>query len=201
MARWEPLDLADCAADPMAQFARWFDEGGEMADREAVALVTATPAGHPSVRMVLLRLVDAAGVGWYTNYESRKGLELAANPHAAILWYCEPRGRQVRFEGAVAPLPASASDAYFAQRPRGHQIGAWASHQSQVQAARADLEARVARLEERFAAGAVPRPPHWGGYRLTPARVEFFQQRPDRLHDRVVYQRAGASWQLARLDP
>ncbi len=201
MARWEPLELAGCAPDPMAQFARWFDEGAEMADREAVALVTATPDGRPSVRMVLMRLVDAEGVGWYTNYESRKGAELAANPHAAILWYCEPRGRQVRFEGPVAPVPASVSDAYFAKRPRGHQIGAWASHQSQAQAARGDLEERVARLEERYAGSDVPRPPHWGGYRLTPTRVEFFQQRPDRLHDRVVYERAGASWQLSRLDP
>ncbi len=201
MATWEPLDLAACDPDPMVQFARWFDDGRVMADREAIALVTATPDGRPSARMVLLRHLDAEGFGWYTNYESRKGAELAANPVAALLWYCEPLGRQVRAEGPVTRRSAATSDAYFAQRPRGHQIGAWASHQSAPQVSRADLEARVAALEERYAGRDVPRPPHWGGYRLTPTRVEFFQQRPDRLHDRVLYERDGARWRLARLDP
>ncbi len=201
MARWEPLDLAACDPDPMVQFRAWFDEGGEMPERDAVALATADAAGRPSVRMVLLRHVDATSVGWYTNYESHKGLDLAANPTAALLWYCEPRGRQVRFEGPVAPASAAASDAYFAGRPRGHQVGAHASPQSRPIPDRAWLERRAEELEARFADGPVPRPTHWGGYRLAPTLVEFFQQRPDRLHDRVVYLREGEGWRRERWAP
>ena len=201
MVSWRPLDLADCDADPLVQFARWFDEAEGMAEREAVALVTATADGRPSARMVLLRHRDATSIGCYTNYESRKGHELAANPHAAILWYCEPLGRQVRFEGGVARMSDAESDAYFAARPRGHQLGAHASHQSMPQVSRADLEARVSALEAAFAGRAIGRPTNWGGYRLTPDHVEFFQQRADRLHDRVVYERAGERWRLERRDP
>ena len=201
MARWDPLHVADCDPDPMVQFARWFDEGAVMVDREAVALVTATPDGAPSARMVLLRHRDAHSIGWYTNYESVKGRQLAANPVAAVLWYCEPLGRQVRFEGPVSPMSDEESDDYFAGRPRGHQIGAHASHQSEPLASRAELEARVASLEAHYAGRDVPRPANWGGYRLTPTFVEFWQQRADRLHDRVWYTRAGEAWRIERHYP
>ena len=201
MARWEPFDLAASDPDPMAQFRAWFDEGDEMPERDAVAVATADGRGRPSVRMVLLRHVDATSVGWYTNYESHKGLDLAANPTAALLWWCEPRGRQVRFEGPVARATPEESDAYFAGRPRGHQVGAHASPQSRPIPDRAWLERRAEEIEARFADGPVPRPAHWGGYRLTPTLVEFFQQRPDRLHDRVVYLRQGDDWRRERWAP
>ena len=201
MARWDPLHVADLDADPMVQFARWFDEGTEMPDREAVALITATPEGAPSARMVLLRYRDATSVGWYTNYESVKGRQLAANPQAAVLWYCEPRGRQVRFEGPVAPMTPAESDAYFARRPRGHQLGAHASRQSEPLASRGELEARVIALEAEYEGRDVPRPANWGGYRLTPTVVEFWQQREDRLHDRVWYTRADGVWRIERRYP
>ncbi len=201
MARWAPFDAADCDPDPMVQFARWFDEGAVMVDREVVALVTSTPEGRPSARMVLLRHRDATSIGWYTNYESVKGRQLGANPHGAVLWYCEPLGRQVRFEGPVAPMRPDESDAYFAARPRGHQIGAHASLQSEPLTSRAELEARVSALEASFAGREVPRPAHWGGYRLTPTFVEFWQQRADRLHDRVWYTRVGDDWRIERHYP
>ena len=201
MARWAALDEGDCDRDPMVQFARWFDEGSVMVDREAVALVTASADGRPSARMVLLRHLDATSIGWYTNYESVKGRQLAENPHAAVLWYCEPLGRQVRFEGLVAPMSDAESDAYFAQRPRGHQIGAHASRQSEPLASRAALEERVSQVEARFEGLEVPRPAHWGGYRLTPTFVEFFQQRADRLHDRLWYTTTPDGWRIERHYP
>ena len=201
MARWVALDEGDCDRDPMVQFARWFDEGSVMVDREAVALVTASADGRPSARMVLLRHLDATSIGWYTNYESVKGRQLAENPHAAVLWYCEPLGRQVRFEGLVAPMSDAESDVYFAQRPRGHQIGAHASRQSEPLASRAALEARVAALEASYAGREVARPAHWGGYRLTPTFVEFFQQRADRLHDRLWYTATPDGWRIERHYP
>ena len=201
MARWDPLHVEDCDPDPRVQFARWFDEGAVMVDHEAVALVTATPDGAPSARMVLLRHRDAHSIGWYTNYESVKGRQLAANPVAAVLWYCEPLGRQVRFEGPVTLMSDEESDDYFARRPRGHQIGAHASRQSEPLASRAELEARVASLEAHYAGRDVPRPANWGGHRLTPTFVEFFQQRADRLHDRVWYTRAGGTWRIERHYP
>ena len=201
MARWDPFDVAAADPDPMVQFRRWFDEGDEMPEREAIVLATADAAGRPHARMVLLRHVGADSLGWYTNYESRKGEDLAANPRAALLWWCEPRGRQVRFEGPVTRATPEESDAYFAARPRGHQIGAHASPQSRPIPDREWLLARVARYEADFADGAVPRPAHWGGYRLRPELVEFFQQRPDRLHDRLVYRREGGRWRRERWAP
>jgi pyridoxamine 5'-phosphate oxidase len=200
--RWIPLDVADVNPNPFVQFEVWFAEAlDEMADREAVALVTATPEGRPSARMVLLRHRDRTSFGWYTNYESRKGRELAENHHAALLWYCEPLGRQIRIEGPVEKMTAAESDAYFAARPRGSQLGAHASHQSEPLESRAELEARVAEFARQFEGREVPRPGDWGGFRLTPRRFEFWQHRDDRLHDRVVYLPDGSLWRRERQSP
>lgn len=200
--RWIPLDVGDTDANPFVQFRRWFDEAAnEMREREAIALVTASSDARPSARMVLLRYVGDDGFGWYTNYLSRKALDLEENPHAALLWYCEPLGRQIRIEGSVRRMDATASDDYFASRPRGHQIGAHASAQSSVLESRTQLEDHLARLEEEFIGVVVPRPEHWGGYLLTPTYFEFWQHRRDRLHDRVVYESAGEGWRRERLSP
>jgi pyridoxamine-phosphate oxidase len=200
--RWVPLDVNDVDPDPFVQFQRWFDDAeGEMREREAVALATATPEGVPSLRMVLMRWHDGKTFGWYTNYESRKGDELAVNPRAALLWYCEPLGRQIRIEGSVEKMSAEESDAYFDARPRGSQLGARASRQSQPLADRSELEALVESNDEKFAGTAVPRPQYWGGYRLSPTHFEFWQHRDSRLHDRVVYLSEGTSWTRGRLSP
>ena len=199
---WTPLNVEDCDENPFVQFRKWFDEAEDlMADRQAICLVTSTPDGHPSARMVLLRHVDEHCLGWFTNYDSRKGHELGANPFAALLWYNEPQGRQIRVEGTVALMSASESDAYFASRARGHQIGAHASHQSQALTSRKELEDRVSALEVAFAGREVPRPDYWGGFRLTPSRFEFWQHRDDRLHDRVAYSLVEGSWSRERLSP
>jgi pyridoxamine 5'-phosphate oxidase len=200
--RWVPLDLEDVDANPFAQFQRWFAGAqGLMLEPEAVALATATPDGSPSVRMVLLRHHDDHSFGWYTNYESRKGGQLKDNPRAAILWYCESLGRQIRIEGDVQKMSSAESDAYFATRARGSQLGAHASHQSQPLDSRETLERRVEVLATEFEGRDVPRPSDWGGYRLTPRRFEFWQHRDDRLHDRVVYLPAGSAWRVERQSP
>ncbi len=200
--RWVPLDVVDTAEDPVEQFRRWFEEAsGEMREREAIALVTATSDARPSARMVLLRHVGEDGFGWYSNYSSRKGRELDENAHAALLWYCEPLGRQIRIEGEVRHMDRSASDAYFASRPRGHQIGAHASEQSAVLVNRAALEERLVALEERFYGVDVPRPENWGGFLLVANYFEFWQHRRDRLHDRVVYTPEESHWRRERLSP
>ena len=200
--RWIPLDVADTDEDPVAQFRRWFDEAlPEMREREAIALVTATRDARPSARMVLLRHVGEDGFGWFSNYGSRKGRELEENPRAALLWYCEPLGRQVRIEGRVARMDADASDAYFASRPRGHQIGAHASEQSTTLESRDQLEQRLARVEAEFTGVEVTRPEDWGGFLLTPDYFEYWQHRRDRLHDRVVYRPVGGQWRRERLSP
>lgn len=199
---WIPLDIAQCDPSPFAQFHKWFDEAkGEMDERDAVSLATSTSSGRASTRMVLMRHVDDHSFGWYTNYESRKGRELEENPFAAILWYCEPRGRQIRIEGPVERMSGAESDAYFATRARGSQLGAHASRQSSVIANREELEARVREFDLEFADGDVPRPTFWGGYRLTPERFEFWQHREDRLHDRVVYLPSDGAWRLERHSP
>jgi pyridoxamine 5'-phosphate oxidase len=192
------LRHADLDADPLAQFRKWFDEAaGVVRVREAMAVATATTDGAPSVRMVLLKVADEQGLVFFTHYTSRKGRELEANPHAALLFHWDPLGRQVRVEGAVERVSAEESDAYFATRPKGARLGANASRQSEVLGGRGELERRVAELE-----GAdPPRPAWWGGFRLVPAAWEFWQHRDDRLHDRFRYTRREGAWVSERLYP
>jgi pyridoxamine 5'-phosphate oxidase len=200
--RWVPFELGDLDANPFVQFDHWFDDAKDaMAEREAIVLATASSDGVPSARMVLLRYHDGLSFGWYTNYDSRKGDELTANPRAALLWYCEALGRQIRIEGTVTKASAEESDAYFATRARGSQLGAYASHQSEPLASRAELEESVRAADRRFQGVQVPRPSNWGGYRLTASRFEFWQHRDDRLHDRALYLLDGISWRRERLSP
>jgi pyridoxamine 5'-phosphate oxidase len=197
------LSEADLPQDPLDLVQRWVAEAqAEGLDQpDAMTLATATPDGRPSARAVLLKGVDARGFAFFTNYESRKGRELAANPHAALVLLWTPLHRQVRATGAVARLSAEESDAYFATRPRGSQIGAWASQQSRPLPDRAELEARFAALDARHAGGTVPRPSHWGGYRVEPDEIEIWQGRPNRLHDRFAYVRRPGGWERTRLQP
>jgi pyridoxamine 5'-phosphate oxidase len=170
-------------------------------DIAPATLATADAAGRPSARIVLVRGVDARGFVFHTNYDSRKGRELTENPRAALLFYWPTLDEQIRAEGNVGRLEASESDSYFVTRPRGSQLGAWASTQSAPLPSREALEAKYREVESRFGDGPVPRPPFWGGYRLIPDRVEFWYGRPDRLHDRVLYVRDGAAWTIERLYP
>ncbi|HET6816452.1 MAG TPA: pyridoxamine 5'-phosphate oxidase [Mycobacteriales bacterium] len=172
-----------------------------LAEVNAMVLSTVDGAGAPSSRMVLCKYADEAGFVFYTNYDSRKAAEIDANPQVSLLFPWHPLGRQVRVEGVAARVAEEESASYFATRPRGAQIGAWASHQSSVIQSRADLERDVAAVVERFGEGDVPLPPHWGGYRVRPERVEFWQGRPDRLHDRLRYVRAPDRWRIERLSP
>jgi pyridoxamine 5'-phosphate oxidase len=188
----------DVAPDPLEQFRRWFAAAG---DDNRMALATAAPDGSPSVRMVLLKGADEQGFVFFTGYGSRKGGELDANPRAALLFHWAPLGRQVRVEGPVERVSAEESDAYFATRPRGAQLAATASRQGRVLANRAQLDETVADLEREHAGQDVPRPEHWGGYRLRPETYEFWQHRDDRLHDRLRYMRGGEGWRLERLSP
>ena len=190
-------------SNPLTQFAQWYQEAQAVVKPlpEAAALATATGAGHPSVRMVLLKGFDARGFVFHTNYRSRKGRELARNSRASLLFYWGELERQVRIEGRVAKVTAHESDEYFATRPRGSQLAAWASNQSTRLTGRGALESRFAGLARKFA-GAVPRPQHWGGYRLAPEAIEFWQGRADRLHDRILYRRARSGrWAIERLAP
>jgi pyridoxamine 5'-phosphate oxidase len=192
--------------EPMAAFAAVFSRAAATAppppaDHTAAALATADAEGRPSVRVVLVRHFDANGFVFFTNYRSRKARDLETNPRAALCWYWHWLEEQVRVEGCISRATAAESDAYFATRPRGSQVGAWASRQSESLAARRDLEARYLAAEARYAGSDVPRPDFWGGYRLTPERVEFWRAGTFRLHDRLVYARDGASWTTQSLYP
>jgi pyridoxamine 5'-phosphate oxidase len=193
----------DTEADPFVRFERLFERAGLDApfDHTAMSLGTCGADGQPSVRIVLLHGVDARGFTFYTNYESRKGRDVAANERAALTFYWPWLGEQVRAEGVLAKITAEESDAYFATRERGRQIGAWASAQSQPIASREALQEQVNEVAARFAGRDVPRPPHWGGYRLTPARIEFWINGEHRLHDRFLYVREHDGWRLTRLSP
>jgi pyridoxamine 5'-phosphate oxidase len=195
------LRETDVAADPFLQFAGWFAEAGEAVPvPEAMVLATATSDGAPSARMVLLKDAGEGGFVFFTNYDSRKGRELASNPRAALLFHWQPPGRQVRVEGPVERLDEAASDAYFATRPLGARIGAWVSAQSEVIGSRAELEEAVETMRQHMGA-ELERPPHWGGFRLRPEVFEFWQHRDDRLHDRLRYRHDGGRWVLERLAP
>ena len=199
------LDEADVSHDPLVQFARWFAEAAEaeVPDHTAMALATATPEGVPSARIVLLKGFDERGFVFFTDYRSRKGAELEANPRAALVLYWGPLDRQVRIAGTVTRTSQEESERYFRTRPLGSRLGAWTSHQSRVIPGRAALEADLRDVEERFKSGEVPLPPHWGGYRVTPQAIEFWQGRESRLHDRIRYVRAGGAgeWKVERLSP
>ncbi len=190
-------------ADPFDHFAGWFAEAEAAEPREANAmtLATATPDGRPSARIVLLKGWDREGFVFYSNAESRKGDELAANPRAALLFHWKYLNRQIRIEGAVQPATAAEADAYYATRHRLSRLGAWASAQSRPLAQRADLERALAGFEETYPGEDIPRPPHWSGTRVVPARLEFWQEMPFRLHDRTIYTRAGGGWAVGRLYP
>jgi pyridoxamine 5'-phosphate oxidase len=190
------------SADPITEFQNAVERAtAHQVDTAPVVLATTDTAGRPSARLVLLRGVDARGFVFFTNYSSRKGRELAANPHAALCFHWVSLDEQIRVEGSVERVSSEESDEYFAGRPRGSQLGAWASEQSEVLPSRETLEERYREIERRFDGRAVERPPFWGGFRLTPVRIEFWYGRPDRLHDRVVYTRDAASWRIDRLYP
>jgi pyridoxamine 5'-phosphate oxidase len=194
---FEPVE-----ADPLALFDRWFSEASNSEElAEAMTLATVGEEGTPAARMVLLKGFDAQGFVFYTNLESRKSAELTVNREAALCFLWKSLRRQVRIEGAAALVAAAEADAYFASRPRDSQIGAWASDQSRVLESRAALERRVELFAHRFPDGKVPRPPFWSGFRIVPRRIEFWQERPFRLHDRWLYSRDGEAWRRQRLFP
>lgn len=200
----ESLLESDVAPNPFVQFDKWFNEAlqAQVPEPNAMTLATATAEGRPSARTVLLKGFDEAGFVFFTNYESRKGRELSANPQAALLFVWLELERQILIEGLVEKIPAAESEAYFISRPRGSQLGAWASPQSRVIASREVLEQNLLDLEQQYRDAAVlPTPEHWGGYRVSPNTFEFWQGRESRLHDRIRYTKSGLDWQIERLAP
>jgi pyridoxamine 5'-phosphate oxidase len=197
------LDVPDLATDPIAMFRRWLVDSVAAGLHEPNAMVVSTVSaqGRPSSRMVLLKALDERGFVFYTNYDSRKGIELSANPGCALLFPWHDLQRQVRVEGRAEQVSAEESAAYFATRPRPSQLGAWASPQSRLVESRDELDRRYAESETRFGDDPVPLPPRWGGFRVVPDAVEFWQGRRDRMHDRMVYRRAGEGWEVVRLAP
>jgi pyridoxamine 5'-phosphate oxidase len=197
------LDIGDVDTDPMTQWHHWHDDAFEVgvAEPNAMTLSTVDADGHPDARVVLVRGADERGFTFFTNYESVKAHQLAATPSAALTFVWLELHRQVRVRGSVSVLPATESDDYFDSRPHGSQIGSWASPQSSELDSRDELDQRVARFTADFGGRDVPRPPHWGGYRVTPTEWEFWQGRPSRLHDRLRYEAAGDGWNIVRLSP
>ena len=197
------LDKADVDPDPIVQFHRWFEKviEADLHEPNAMILATATTEGKPSARIVLLKGYDERGFVFYTNYEGRKAKEIEANPRCALLFYWGELERQVRIEGRARRLSGEESDAYFASRPRGSRLGAWASEQSRPVEDRRILEERVRSLDAEYEGREIPRPPFWGGYRVEPDTIEFWQGRESRLHDRLVYLRNEGEWKIVRLQP
>jgi pyridoxamine 5'-phosphate oxidase len=193
----------EVASDPLDQFGRWFADAEAAGIRapHAMALATSSLEGGPSVRMVLMKDFDERGFVFFTGYISRKAADLDANPRGALLFYWDPLGRQVRIEGTVERVSAAESDSYFATRPRGAQLAATASQQSALLASREELDVRVVKLEDEHAGRDIPRPEHWGGYRIVPESYEFWQHREDRLHDRLRYRLDDGGWVIERLSP
>jgi pyridoxamine 5'-phosphate oxidase len=197
------LDKADVDHDPVVQFHVWFENAidADLHEPNAMILATATGEGKPSARTVLLKGYDERGFVFYTNYEGRKAGELETNPECALLFYWGELERQVRVEGTVSRISEQESDAYFASRPRGSRLGAWASQQSRPVEHRSVLEERIRALEAEYEGREIPRPPFWGGYRVEPEEIEFWQGRESRLHDRLVYRREDGAWRMERLQP
>ncbi|HEV3440331.1 MAG TPA: pyridoxamine 5'-phosphate oxidase [Gemmata sp.] len=198
------LTEAEAGTDPISLFGKWFDQAkaAELSDPNAMTLATATADGMPSARAVLLKALDGRGFTFFTNYDSRKGREMAENPLVALVFLWHQLERQVRVEGTVEVVMPAESDAYFITRPLGSRLGAWASRQSEVIPSREFLEAQHAELMAKYPDGNVPRPPNWGGYRVLPTAIEFWQGRPSRLHDRILFtRRVDGSWARVRLSP